>query len=69
MPAQQARAVVSRLVLNQRLTCTPVDRSWNRIVARCSLPDGRRLECAVIAAGAAVRWDRYWRRYGMGDCR
>ena len=24
---------------------------------------------AVLAAGAAVRWDSYWRRYRMGDCR
>lgn len=44
-------------------------QSYQRVVARCTLPDGRSLSCATIAAGAAVRWDRYWRQYGMGECR
>ena len=67
--AERSRRIVTRLVLHQRLTCQPVDRSYKRIVARCTLPDGRSLSCAAIAAGAAVRWDSYWRRYRMGDCR
>jgi hypothetical protein len=25
--------------------------------------------CALIAAGAATRWDSYWRKYKMGGCR
>jgi len=35
------------------------------------LPDGRSLVCATIAAGAgaAARWDWYWRRSSMGMCR
>lgn len=67
--AERSRRIVERLVLSQRLTCQPVDRSYKRIVARCTLPDGRSLSCAAIAAAAAVRWDRYWRRYQMGGCK
>jgi endonuclease YncB( thermonuclease family) len=60
---------VSRLTLGKRIVCQPQGMSYSRIVARCTLPDGRSLSCAVIAAGAAVRWDRYWRQYRMGECR
>lgn len=69
MPARAARAYVGRLIYRQRLSCVQVGTSYRRFVARCTLPDGRSLSCAVIAAGAAVRWDRYWREYGMGECR
>lgn len=67
--AKRSRATVERLVLRKRITCQPVDRSYKRLVARCTLPDGRSLSCAAIAAGAAVRWSTYWRRYRMGECR
>lgn len=67
--AERARAVATRLTLSRRLSCQPVDRSYSRVVARCTLPDGRSLSCALLAAGAAQRWDRYWRRYKMGECR
>lgn len=67
--AAHAQQIVSDLVLGKRLTCLPMGRSYQRVVARCTLPDGRSLSCAAIGAGAAVRWDRYWRRYGMGECR
>lgn len=66
--ARASRRIVESLVLNKTLRCQPVDRSYSRVVARCTLPDGRSLSCATIAAGAAVRWDRYWRRYKMGGC-
>ncbi|MFK3888491.1 thermonuclease family protein [Sphingomonas sp. NPDC079357] len=67
--ARRSQQIVARLALGKRLVCQPVDRSYERVVARCRLPDGRSLSCAAVAAGAAVRWDRYWRRYGMGGCR
>ncbi|WP_267389259.1 hypothetical protein [Sphingomonas sp. GC_Shp_3] len=67
--AARSQQIVSRLVLGKWLTCLPMGRSYQRVVARCTLPDGRSLSCATIAAGAAVRWDRYWRQYGMGECR
>lgn len=66
--ARASQRVVSALVLRQRLTCEALGPSYDRIVARCRLPDGRDLSCAIIAAGAATRWDRYWCRYAMGSC-
>lgn len=67
--ATRSQRIVAGLVLGKRLACSPMEVSYGRVVARCTLPDGRSLSCAVLAAGAAVRWDRYWRRYGMGQCR
>ena len=66
--AARSQRIVSRLVLHRTLNCRAVDTSYGRVVVRCTLPDGRSLSCAAIAAGAAVRWDRYWRRYRMGGC-
>ena len=66
--AEASRQKAMRLVLNRTLTCRKVDRSHKRVVARCTLPDGRSLSCALIASGAATRWDSYWRRYRMGVC-
>lgn len=67
--ARAAQRITAGLVLGKRLTCTAVDHSWNRTVARCWLPDKRSLSCAVVARGAARRWPAYWRRYRMGDCK
>lgn len=69
MRHEQAKPIAERLVLRKTLTCQPVGTSYRRTVARCTLPDGRSLSCALIAAGAAVKWPSYWRRYGMGECR
>jgi endonuclease YncB( thermonuclease family) len=66
--ARASQRKVSALVLRRRLTCQALEPSYNRIVARCRLPDGRDLSCAVLAAGAATRWDRYWQRYHLGVC-
>jgi len=67
--AEASRVIVERLVLGRTMTCLPVDRSYKRVVARCTLPDGRSLTCATIAAGAAWKWDAYWRRYKLEPCR
>ena len=67
--AEQSRQIVERMALRQTLRCEATGKSYSRVVARCTLPDGRSLSCAAIAAGAAVRWDHYWRQYRMGDCR
>jgi endonuclease YncB( thermonuclease family) len=66
--AAQARAITARLTLHKRLACDQRGRSWARTVMSCLLPDGQRLECAVIAAGAGVRWERYWRAYRLRPC-
>ena len=67
--AAASQRIAARLTLGKRLACRPVDRSYSRVVARCTLPDGRSLSCALIAAGAADVWASYWRRYGMEACR
>ena len=67
--ARRSQRIVEQMTLRLTLACRPVDRNYRRVVARCTLPDGRSLSCAILAAGAATRWDRYWRHYRMGDCR
>lgn len=67
--AKRSRQIMERMALGKRLSCQPVGTSYKRVVARCTLPDGRSLSCAALASGVAVRWDRYWMEYGMGDCR
>lgn len=67
--ADRSRAITTSLVLHQTLSCEPVGKSYSRVVARCQLPNGNSLSCALIAHGAAVRWERYWRKYHMGNCR
>jgi len=67
--AERAQRIMSGLTIGKRLSCQPTGKSYSRIVARCTLPDGRSLSCAAIAGGAAVRWDRYWRQYRMGECK
>ncbi len=66
--ARQSQQIIERMVLNRTMTCRPVGRSWERVVARCTLPDGRSLTCAAIAAGAATRWESYWRRFRLKEC-
>jgi endonuclease YncB( thermonuclease family) len=66
--AQRSQQIVERLVLRKTLRCEATGKSYSRVVARCTLPDGRSLACASIALGAAVKWDRYWRQYQMGEC-
>lgn len=58
----------SGLVLNSRLACEAVEVRDRTESAKCRLPDGRDLACAWIAAGAATRWERDWRRYRLGQC-
>ena len=53
--AKRSQQIVKRLVLRKTLRCEPTGKSYSRVVARCTLPDGRSLSCAVVAAGAAVR--------------
>ena len=63
-----ARAIMARLVNGKMLACEPLARSYRRVVASCTLPDGRDLRCAVEAAGGAVEWPSYVRRYRLPGC-
>lgn len=68
MAWDEARAVATRLILGRPLVCGKVGVSYDRDVARCRLPDGRELGCALIAAGAAVDWPAYRARYRLAPC-
>lgn len=68
MPGPEARDTMAAMVDGKTLRCLPLGRSYRRIVASCRLPDGRELRCALLAPGAAVRWQAYERRYGLGAC-
>jgi endonuclease YncB( thermonuclease family) len=67
--ARRSQQIVQAITLHKTLVCEPVDRSYGRVVVRCALSDGRSLSCAILMAGAATRWNRYLRKYRMGDCR
>jgi len=59
----EAKAALARLTSGAELRCEVKggDR-YGRIVARCDLPDGRDLACAMVAGG----WARDWPRYSGG---
>ena len=55
-----AREAMAALIAGQELACEPLylDR-FGRQVARCHLPDGRDLACAMVATGHARDWPKY----------
>ena len=65
---EQAQPIVARMTLGKTLQCRQVGASYRRVVADCTLPDGRRLSCAISATGAAAWWPDYARRYRMAGC-
>lgn len=65
----QAKPIVEALVLGRTIQCRKVGMSHRRVVADCTLPDGRSLSCAIVATGAASWWQSYAARYRMDPCR
>ncbi|OWV32921.1 hypothetical protein B5C34_05265 [Pacificimonas flava] len=60
MSGEEARQVLYRLTRGGfRYRISYRDR-YDRPVVQVRLADGRDLACALIAEGAALRWDRYW---------
>jgi endonuclease YncB( thermonuclease family) len=49
-----ARAALSRMIAGQRLRCEPVGRSYDRVVAWCSV-GSQDLSCAMLRNGHAVK--------------
>ena len=45
-------------VVGPVLRCRALGESYGRIVAECTLPDGRDLAQALIASGTVARWRR-----------
>jgi endonuclease YncB( thermonuclease family) len=55
------------VVRSPAMTCTSDGAAGgSRTAAWCVLPKVGDLSCAVVRAGGAVRWPRYWRNH---DCR
>lgn len=63
----EAKRVADRILLNRRLSCRIVGKSYNRLVGDCTA-DGRSVSCALVRSGAAVVWERYWRSARMRPC-
>jgi len=48
------------LTAGQELRCEEMDRDrYDRVVARCTLPDGRDIACEMVKMGAAWDWPKY----------
>lgn len=60
MSGQQARQAMQQLIARGVRYRVHYRDAFGRPVVSAQLPDGRDLSCALIARGAAVRWDRYW---------
>ncbi len=57
---ERASGVMRELVMWQTLTCEVTsERSYDRSVGQCRLPDGRDLGAMLIARGVCGRCDRY----------
>lgn len=55
-----ARDALRALVEGRPLACDPLDVDrYGRDVARCFLPDGTDIACAMVALGHARDWPRY----------
>ena len=52
------------IVRSDRMTCvSDGPAGGSRVAAWCSSPRFGDLSCAVVRAGGAVRWPRYWRNH------
>lgn len=58
---EEARAALSRLVVNGQISCKTLDRDrYGRALARCSV-NGEDLGAAMVGAGWAIDFERYSR--------
>jgi endonuclease YncB( thermonuclease family) len=42
------------------LTCVPNGKTYNRVAAFCTTAAGVDVSCAMLASGAAAKWDKFW---------
>lgn len=60
LTATQARDNLAQLIQGKRVTCEPMGKSYQRIVADCTLTDKPiNLSCYQLHTGAAVYWVRF----------
>ena len=55
--------MVNRLAAGKTLTCDPVGRSYKRITAICSTPEGEEINCAMIRSGTTLVWEKFDRQH------
>ena len=60
MPGRVAKARMQALLGGQNVTYVVNGRSWSRLTASVTLPDGRDLACETLRIGMTVVWQRYW---------
>jgi endonuclease YncB( thermonuclease family) len=58
--AEAATTELERLAAGQSLNCQSVGSTYGRVAAFCQRDDGVDLSCAMVASGAALRWDTVW---------
>lgn len=57
---QESAEALTKLTAGQELRCEEMDRDrYDRVVARCILPDGRDVACEMVKLGAARDWPKY----------
>ena len=57
---ESAKRALIAIIDGNPLTCEKVDVDrYGRTVARCDLPDGTDIACALVASGHAKDWPRY----------
>lgn len=59
---RKARDWAVRAWEGKRAVCTPLGRSYNRIVARCQI-DGKDIGLQIIKSGHACEWRKYSKGY------
>ncbi len=64
MPHARAKPVAERLTLGRSIAFQIVGISGKRLVG-----ENYALRCELVRSGAAVSWERYRVRYGLGRCR
>lgn len=57
---------MARLVRGQRLTCQRKGTSYERVVARCFLPDGRDVAAEMVRQGQAQDWPKFSKGFYQG---
>lgn len=60
--AASAKAELARLVAGSTISCSQTGRSYNRVTAICWTPAEVEVNCAMIASGTTVLWERFDRK-------
>lgn len=68
MTPDEAAWVLRRIITGQRLQCVSYGRSYERIDAFCTTPEGVDVSCEMIRMAAAVRWAEFDTEGRLAQC-